>query len=200
MTKLLYIVFSFLIAVNCSQKTSSTELEDNFTETEVKDLYKLVNFFQEQMCNSNSNFKRCMDSLTPILGEYGWQPILKNVDYQEQQKIYESFESNVFNEIWSICKSRNPREGWERKSLCLNPNGKYINFLEDLGKRNGVLEAYKNSLLAAGDFMDIQRIEYEIYNKLERIDLNDPDIQVLIAIDYLTQNDQQKRKEPLTEK
>jgi len=140
-----------------------------------------------------------MDSLIPYLGEYGWQPILKNVDFKKQKSMYESFESNVFNEIWNICKSRNPSEGGERKSLCLNTTGKYVRFLEAVGKRNGVLKAYKDNLLSGGDFYGIQGIEYEVFNKTGRIDLSDPSIQILITIHYLTQNDQQKRKEPWTE-
>lgn len=197
MTRLTCIFFALLAALSYTQK--STELNNNFTEAEIRDLQKLTDFFQEQMCGEKNNFKSCLDSIIPYLGEYGWQPILENVDFEQQRALYNSFESNVFNEIWNFCRSRNPSEGWERKSLCLNSNGKYVKFLEDLGKRNGVLEGYKNSLLMAGDFVDIQRIEFEVYNKSERIDLNDPGIQILIAVDYLTQNDQQKRKEPWTE-
>ena len=199
MTRILILIFGYLSITGCSHTFSSTELKNHFTAAEIRDLHRLTDFFQEQMCNDKGDFKSCMDSLIPYLGEYGWQPILENVNFKKQKSLYESFESNVFNEIWNICKSRNPREGWERKSLCLNSAGKYVSFLEAVGKRNGVLEAYKDDLLSAGDFYGIQRIEYEVFQKTDRIDLSDPSIQVLIAVDYLTQNDQQKRMEPWTE-
>lgn len=199
MKKIIYILFSLLTVVGCSQDFNSTELNNNFTEAEIRDLNRFTDFFQDQMCGNNKDFKGFIDSLIPYLREFGWQPVLQNIDFNKQKSLYNSFESNVFNEIWDICKSRNLKEEWERKSLCLNPKGKFIKFLEELGKRNGVLEAYKNALLEARDFIDIQRIESEIYNKSKRIDLNDPGIKVLIAIDYLTQNDQQKRNEPWPE-
>jgi hypothetical protein len=199
MIRILHIFFISISISSCSQKFSSTELENNFTEAEIRDLHKLTEFFQEQMCNDKGDFNSCMDSLIPFLGEYGWQPILESVDFKKQQSVYESLESNLFKEIWNICKSRNPREGWESKSLCLNTAGKYVSFLEAVGERNGVLEAYKDDLLRGGDFYGIQRIEYEVFNKTDRIDLSDPSIQVLFAVHYLTQNDQQKRKEPWTE-
>ena len=83
--------------------------------------------------------------------------------------------------------------------MCVNTEGRYIKFLSDLGKRNGVLEAYKDDLLSSGSFFGITRIEYEVFTANERIDLNDEAIQVLIAIHYLTQNDNSKRKEPWIE-
>jgi hypothetical protein len=188
---LLLLAFPFLLIFSLKHN----ELEKNFTKDEIADLEKLSHFFKTQMCGDNQNFQTCMDSLIPILGEFGWQPILKNINFDEQEKLYQSFESDLFPEIWDFCKVSNRERTWTKKSLCANTNGKYISFLKDLGKRNEVLNAYKNSILAAGDFVDMQRLEYQIFKKTKWIDLNDPAIQILISIDYLTQNDQQKRND-----
>jgi hypothetical protein len=42
-------------------------------------------------------------------------------------------------------------------------------------------------------------LQSKLYHSQKYYDLNDPSIKVLIAIHYLTQNDQQKRKEIWTE-
>jgi hypothetical protein len=199
MKPLTYIFLAVLTSSSCSSKFNSTELNESFTKTEREDLQKLTDFFQSQICDGQNDFKACMDSLIPDLSEHGWQPILENVDFDKQQKLYNSFKSDIFREIWITCKSYNPHESWERKSLCLNPNGKYIKFLQDLGRRNGVLKAYTESTLNSGDLGNMVAIEYEIFNNTGTIDLNDSGIQLLIAIDYLTQNEQQKRKEPWIE-
>lgn len=199
MTRILFLFIILVTTSSCSQKFTSPELSEHFSEAEMRDLHKLTDFFQSQMCGKHNDFNSCMDSLIPILGEFGWQAIVENVDFKEQQALYDSFESKVFGEIWSICKSRNPEEGWERKSLCLNTSGKYVAFLESLKKKSEIIKAYTEAALNAGDFGNMAATEYEIFNKTNRIDLNKPGIQVLIAVDYLSQNDQQKRREPWVE-
>ena len=68
-----------------------------------------------------------------------------------------------------------------------------------MGGENDVLQGYKDDLLRARGFYGIPRIEYDVYHKTDRIDLSDPAIQALISVDYLTQNDTKKRKEPWRE-
>lgn len=189
----------FSVCISCNRKTLSKELTDNFSSSEIDDLLLLSKFFQNQMCGNEGSFKECMDSIIPFIGEYGFIPIEENIDFALQQGVYNDLRSAVFTEIWEKCKIYNPIEGWERVSLCVNPDGRYIKFLSDLGKRNGVLEAYKEGLLSGGSFFGITRIEYEVFTASERIDLSDEAIQVLVAIHYLTQNDNSKRIEPWVE-
>ena len=60
---------------------------------------ELTNLFRERVCANKGDFENCWGSLITYLGEYGWQPILANLDFEEQQTLYQSFEANVFNEI-----------------------------------------------------------------------------------------------------
>jgi hypothetical protein len=199
MKNIVSLFFAFLLLMGCSGSFNSTELDHNFNESEKRDLELLTNFFQEQMCHQKSDFSNCMDSIIPFLGEYGWMPILENVNFEEQQKLYDSFESKLFSEIWSFCKFHNPKEGWERKSLCLNIDGKYMKFLKDLAENNSDLKDYYELMYATGDWESMGLLQGNLYTKPENYDLRDPNIQILIAVHYLTQNDQQKRKEPWTE-
>ncbi len=195
MTRILYIILIILSSTSCSQKFRSTELKSNFSETEIRDIQKLTNFFKVQMCGETDDFKSCTDSIIPHLGEYGWQPILDNVDFDAQKELYSRFESDLFSEIWDFCKSRDLRENKSYKSLCLNQDGKYVQFLKDLSDRNPELEQYYESIIGAGDWESMGLLQQRVYTNPEYYELKDPSIQVLIAVHYLTQNDQQKRKE-----
>ena len=199
MTRILYIILISISVFGCSQKFRSTELKDNFSEAEIKDLQKLKSFFQSQICGSTDEFKSCIDSLIPYLGEYGYIPILENIDFEEQKELYSSFESGLFSEIWEFSKGRNLRENKTFKSIGLNMEGKYALFLKDLSKRNPDLKEYYESIMGAGVWESMGLLQQRIYTNPEYYDLKDPSIQVLIAVHYLSQNDQKKRKEPWTE-
>jgi len=175
-------------------------LKNNFSEAEIKDLYKLTDFFKVQMCNETDDFKSCIDSIIPYLAEYGWEPILNNVDFGAQKELYSEFQSDLFLQIWNFCKARNPREDKTYRLLCINPDGKYINFLKDLSDRNSDLKEYYEMIIGSGDWESMGLLQGRIYTNPEYYNLKDPSIQVLIAVQYLTQNDQQKRKEIWNEK
>ncbi len=181
----------------CSFKTSGqTSLTDSiFNADQLKDLQKMTTFFSSQLCGPGFSAQTCLENSSRELAEYGWQPILENIDFDEQLELYNNFESDIFSEIWAFCKSVNPNEGWERKSVCYQPNGKYNAFLLKAGQMNPIIKAYHQDLLSSGDFTGITRLENEIFHKSGKIDLNKSSIQLILVIHYLSQNDQQKRIE-----
>ncbi|UCS94957.1 hypothetical protein KZP23_08080 [Echinicola marina] len=199
MIRILYIFFALLTISGCSQKFESIELNNNFTEEEISDLHKLNEFFQTQMCGSASNFKSCIYSNLPDLLEYGYDAILENVDFDKQQKLYSDFQSDLFLQIWDFCQSGNFHEKVTYKSLCLNTDGKYLQFLKDLSDRNPDLKEYYDRMFDSGDWEPTGLLQGRIYTNPGYYDLDDPSIQVLIAVQFLTQNDQQKRKEIWTD-
>mgnify|MGYP000197421695 FL=1 len=165
------------------------------TETEIQDLQRLTSFFQDQMCGSNDKFKPCLDSLIPHLVESGYQAILENIDFEEQQALYASFKTDLFSEIWEYSKVKNIQENKYYKLIAFKIDGKYASFLKDLAKRNLELEEYYDRMMESGDWESMGLLQQRIYTNPDHYDLKDPAIQVLIAVHFLTQNDQQKRKE-----
>lgn len=172
---------------------------DNFSQLEIQDLQKLTAFLQYQMCGETVEFKSCLDSIIPYLGEYGYITIWKNVDFEEQKELYSSFKSNLFSEIWDFGNAMNLRENKTYKSIGFNTAGKYALFLKDLSKRNPELKQYYESMMGAGDWESMGLLEESIHANPGYYDLKDPSIQVLIAVHYLTQNDKKKRNVPSTE-
>lgn len=195
MTRIRFIILISISVSGCTHHFHSNELKNNFSGAEIEDLHKLTTFFLNQMCNGADGFKSCIDSIIPYLNEYGWKPILDNVDFEAQMELYEEFQSDLFSQIWKFCETRNLREKTSYRSVCINPEGKFLRFLEDLSERNPHLQNYYENIFQSGDWESVGVLQVSLYHNPENFDLHDPSIQVLIAVHYLTQNDQQKRKE-----
>jgi len=200
MKAIIYISLSIFLVFSFQQtKLRSKEITESFSKKEIKDLEKTVKFFSIEMCGTGISFEECMNNSINDLAENGWQLILRNIDINNQLNLYRSFESDIFEEIWTFCRTSNPREGWIRRSICYNQEGKYDEFLSKVGQENPIVKAYHEDLKTSGDFIGIVRFEREIYHKTGKIDVEDPNIQLILAIEYLSQNDNEKRREPWSE-
>ncbi len=154
----------------------------------------MTSFFQNQICETkNSDFESCFSEILPDLVNNGWLPILNKVNFKEQQVLYNSISPSTFNEIWKFGKMTTPKTGEEFKSLGSRYNGKYQKFLTEVGLNNPKIKEYSERLIADGDFETMGLLQSWIYNNPKYFDLNNPNIQLIISIHYLTQNDQQKR-------
>ena len=170
MTRLIFFLFGPFLLLGCTQKSKINNFSSHFNQAEIRDIQKITTFFKEQMCGPNNGFETCIDSLNLFLIENGWQAIFENIDFEKQKELYNSLESKLFDEIWSFCKSSNPKIDWERKSICLNSFGKYLTFLKLISVGNPILGAYTEELQRAGDFVSISIIESEINFKSQMID------------------------------
>ena len=184
------------LTFSCKSELSTRELKNNFTTEQISDLNKIIDFFKNQICQNNgSDFKTCFSELLPTLLEYSWQPILKKVDYEKQKEIYKSISDTTFKEIWAFGKTTYPETGLELKSVGSKYNGKYQKYLTELGKHNTEIKEYAERLIASGDFESMELLQYRVYINPSKFDLDNPNIQLLIAVHYLSQNDQEKRKD-----
>ena len=66
-------------------------------------------------------------------------------------------------------------------------------------KKNKRIAEYAKSINDSGDFSSLDLTTWEILNNRKYFNLNDPNIQLILAIHFLTLNDQLKRKEELNE-
>ncbi len=199
MRKAIIFIFGVIILqlnFSCESEESTTELKNNFTTEQISDLYKIIDFFGSQICeNNNSDFKTCFSEILPDLLEYGWQPILDKVDFDKQKELYNSISKSTFEEIWIFRKATSHETGLELKKVSSKYNGKYQKFLSELGKNNNEIKDYTDRLIGFGDFESMGLLQQRIYQKPTEFDLENPNVQLLISIHYLTLNDQQKRKD-----
>jgi hypothetical protein len=199
MKKALILIFGIItLQVNLSCKTqySATELNNNFTTEQKADLKKITNFFKNQMClNMDSDFKTCYEQIPHEYLEATGNQFWTNINFKKQKKLYEQISKSTFDEIWILCKSTEYETGKEKHSLCPNLTGKYYNYLSDYGKQNPAISEYAKKINASGDFFIMDIRYWNVLNVKKHFDLSNPNIQLILAIHYLSLNDQEKRNE-----
>ena len=112
------------------------------------------------------------------------------IDFDDQKKIYQQISKTTFDEIWMYCELTKYPGETKVQEICTVADGKYQKYLSDLGKSSPKIEMYADAIQASGDFneLDIQALSLN-----NDFDLNDPNIQLILAIHYLSINDQAKR-------
>jgi hypothetical protein len=202
--KIQTIVISLIIfVIGCQSNPKSLEdykdVNKIFEANEIEDLEKIVDFFNESICKSenleSTNVLNCYEQYFKRMRkaeETG--NVEMRISYQEQEKLMKEINLNTFNQIWTYGKT------WKKGSDTLEVvnikyDSKYIKFLKEFGKGNIKAKNYVERFEAVGDispsmFADVL-INYKDY------DVRDERIKLLIAIHYLTQNEQFKIREKL---
>ena len=122
------------------------------------------------------------------------------IDFEKQKELYEQISKSTFNEIWMFCESTFYPSETKAKSLCANATGKYQKFLADLGKTNPRIAKYAERIQASVDFNGLDIQYWEALKNKKYFDLNDPNIQLILAIHYLSLNDNATRNADLMER
>lgn len=190
--KNLYFIIILLIFASCETNFNTSELTQNFTSEEIKDLKKFVDFFKVEFCeNSSYDFNNCFEKFAPNWIEKGLAYSSDKIDFTKQKEFYSTIDKKTFDEIWDLCMTHQiqPIER-EYLDVCANTEGKYVKFLKDFGKTSPLVQKYYEDIIAAGDFDQTGFSISDLWNKRNEIDLNNPNFQILIAIHILTMNDQ----------
>jgi len=73
--------------------------------------------------------------------------------------------------------------------------GKYQKYLSDIGNTNPRIAKYVEKINMSGDFYPMGIKSWYVLNDKKNFDLEDPNIQLILTIHYLSLNDQEKRNE-----
>ncbi|WP_411767152.1 hypothetical protein [Winogradskyella sp. A3E31] len=204
MKKTLLLTVSILILqifFSCKSQYSTAELNTNFTQTEIADLKLISEFFKDEMClHMDSDFRTCYER-TPheyllATGNGFWT----NIDFEEQKELYKRISKSTFDAIWMFCESTFYPSKTKADELCAVANGRYQEYLTDLGKTNPRIAEYAERIQASGDFSGLDIQYWQVLKEKKSFDLDDPNIQLILAIHYLSMNDQAKRNAELIEK
>lgn len=202
MRKPIILIFGVIILqsnLSCKSHYSATELNKNFTSDQITDLNKIREFFKSEMClHMDSDFKTCFERTPHEYLEATGNPFWMNIDFEKQKELYSQISQTTFNEIWNFGKATYLDNGLELKSIGAVYNGKYQKFLNDFGNKNKYIKKYAERVSGAGDFNSLYLTYRQILKYKKDLDLNDPNIQLIISIHYLSLNDQEKRKEKWT--
>ncbi len=204
MRKTIIFIFGIIILqlnFSCKSQYSVTELNKNFTTEQITDLNKITEFFKSEMClHMDSDFKTCYER-TPheyliASGNGFWT----NIDFDEQKKLYDQISKSTFNEIWMFCESTYYPSKTKAKDICAVSTGKYQKYLSELGKKNPRIAKYAERIQASGDFGSFDIQYWEVLKDKKYFNLKDPNIQLILAIHYLSMNDQSTRNADLIER
>ncbi len=192
----------FLWVLNsCGTKYSITELESNFTNEQIADLKKITEFFKKYACDDmDSDLKTCFKQTNHDSLQANGVGIWTKIDFEAQKKLYGQISSTTFDEIWMYCESTYYPSEIKAKNICAVATGKYQKYLADLGKNNMRIAKYADRIQASGDFNRFDIQYHEILKETSDFDLNDPNVQLILAIHYLSINDQAKRNTHLIER
>lgn len=163
------------------------DIKEIFDEAEIQDLKKIIDFFTNAICS--------FQKFDKDIGRECFEPFFKEMEKRKEredlfiyigqipnidlERLRREIDTNTFNEIWHYPESENPQNN---KSI--NPNGKYVNFLERLGAEYPYLKFYIGTVTATGHLSS--SIVSEVISKHADYDIRDQRIQLFFAVHYLT--------------
>lgn len=198
MNKGFLIIGIIFINLSCFGQFATTEMKKIFSEDQISDLELINEFFQESICGNskNVNFKQCLKNEISSIVDFGYDSISNRLDFDKQKILYKKLSDSTFNEIWGFAKM------WKKgdrsktyKYLGISTVGKYKDFLNELGKDNKYIKAYHDSFYASGALPWISDFLYQVLKHPQELNLNDPNIQIIIAIHIMTDLDYGTRNE-----
>jgi len=200
--KYLPLIIAFIGLINCS--ISQSELSNNktfkqtFSETEMQDLQLLFNFFNQSICEEAKevNLNDCyMSFFRKMETSVKTNSLLLNIPFDEQSAVYENISNSTFQEIWAFNKTWDYREHQPDtfRMVYINFNGKYLEFLRTVGKNDKTINKYYETVAETGNVTPALvadlLVNYNDYN------IKDIRVKFIVAIHYLTLNDQFERVE-----
>lgn len=121
-----------------------------------------------------------------------------NISFEEQRQTYSKISDSTFAEIWGFGRTRYrdfPNDTF--LSIGINTQGKYMIFLKEVGRENKLINEYVETIDALGNVPS-----YFQLNKLlkdDDINLKDVRIQLIIALNILTLNDEIERRDKINQ-
>lgn len=188
--KILFFIPILFIAFSCSNQkqndfSNDKTITDIFSKTEISDLLKIQHFFDKNIGLDKANKQKKLDEVYSKFflknSKIDQQEDLKlSIRFDNQKELYTQLDKKTFNDIWKVSS--------KSKRLSLNPKGKYASLLKEVGKKDSVINNYYNGLQRVGDISP--SIVSDLLKNYKNYNIKNPKVRLMIAIHYLTLNDQ----------
>ena len=194
------VITLLLLSLSSSFSQSVTpELDKWFSLREIQELNIIADFFQSQICGdlSTASFADCYRQALPDIMDLKRDYIGETINYADQIDLYQSLSESTINKIWTFCtyqRVNEPDREWEQ--MCISDDPAISGFICDTGKSNRYYKTLCKKLNIIQEFND-GYLETNIKENPRLIDLEDRNVQILLSINYLTQNDIKKRDKKL---
>jgi WD40 repeat protein len=195
MNKIILTALIFLTFGCKNEHTVSLEndpiINEYFNINETQDLSKILLFFENQISTSKDS-KNIIDSyelfFKNLKPEMKPEEINLNISFNDQENFFASIDPDLFNEIWYYRTDYNPIEKDSVTSIHYKWKGKYFDFLFAVSEKDKAIEKYFEDFTAVGDISP-SVLAYSMMD-FQQYDLNFERIRLIIAINYLTFNEQ----------
>ena len=172
-------------------------IKRSFSETEIQDLQLLYDFFNQSICDSERELVDCYEAFFKKARQAADSgSMYRHIPFEQQQNVYEKLQDSTFYQIWAFGKSstrENPND--TLRAVYFRWNGKFMDFLENAGKKDEFIKAYHESAAATGG--PSPSLIAGILMNYDKLNIEDLKVKFVIAIHYLTLNDQYKRREKI---
>lgn len=182
-----------LLPVSAQELRHDTTLTKYFDKHGIAELEKISAFFTEQL-------KKDCDSKTLSIcyGKYvektsrkihqGASPASED-DKLCKEKLFEQLDEKLFSEIWTYNpgRARIAKDSMVNVSfLGLNPQGQYVQALEELAQEGSILEGYLDIIKTSGDISP--NAVNGLIKYYDQFDVQNPVDRLILAIQYITVN------------
>lgn len=201
--KNLLLLSTMIIALSCTTQrqndlSNDQTIKESFNSTEINDLTKIQRFFDKSIGLTKSDKQEDLERVyTDFFLQNAYIEKISDfklsINFNDQKELYNQLDQKTFNNIWTISWSTKWGSNDTLKHIKLNHQGKYVEFLKASGEHDSVINNYCNSLEIAGDISPT--MVADLIKNYKNYKVNNPKIRLLIAIHYLTLNDQFERKE-----
>jgi len=191
---LLLLILSFNCNAQINELKSCRIVNSIFNESEIQDLETITNFFEKKICNKDS-IEKCYYSFIAklIRNEENGELFNIEIPFEEQTELYQDINKETFANIWFFQKVWTRNSADTLKSLNYNYNGKFIAFLKEYGKNEKNIEIYYQTFIASEDISPSMYVQMLL--NIKEMNIKDIRNRLVIAIHYLTINDNLKRNE-----
>jgi len=204
MKHILYL-FLILISLSCSKGQGefselgkSEVIKNHFDKDDVRELNKVLEFFDDHVCNSvqieTENLDDCYKAFfSKNITESDKGNFFINIQYEKQLDLFNKISPSLFDKIWYFGKTWTHDSGDTLKTLNLKTKGSYPSLLKEIAQTNKGIEYYYNALINSGTISP-SMVGNFTYNS-SKYDIRKPEIRLIFAIHYLTLYDQYLRSE-----
>jgi len=187
-------------AVGCSksnpeQLNSNTTITSIYTTAVIDDLNKILSFFENQICAENNHthsgkcYESYLKSISDIMDNEG--QILINIPYKEQLTMFEELDTSTVNQIWSYGEITNMHTKDTLIELRYNIRGKHVKMMYEMSLEDELMKYYYDMWQ---EWYTLQVITSgKTLENYKNYDIDDVRMKLVVAIHYLTMNDNFER-------
>lgn len=205
-SNLLISIFFILGLLSCSSSNHEQLLTDStinsiYKTNEVEELSKILTYFQNEICSKQLTsisdtlecFRAYMDFLKSNMHS---DSINLQINFSSQQEFYNEISQEMFTDIWEVSwkiRSYSNSKKDTLKAIGYNSSGRFMELVKQTGNDHESIKRYHYAIESAGGLSPTAMGDLMAFP--ENYDISDVRIRLIIAVHYLTFNDDMKRFE-----